>query len=70
MLVLIVLEIKFSVEGYEDASVTLELEPEKEYKVYIQGTNVGKMKTNLGGKLLLSLELDPGQVSEVKVVKL
>ncbi len=63
-------EIKFSVEGYEDASVTLELEPEKEYKVYIQGTNVGKMKTNLGGKLLLSLELDPGQVSEVKVVKL
>ena len=41
-------EIKFSVEGYEDASVTLELEPEKEYKVYIQGTNVGKMKTNLG----------------------
>ena len=63
-------EIKFSVEGYEDASVTLELEPEKEYKVYIQGTNVGKMKTNLGGKLLLSLELDPGQVSAVKVVKL
>lgn len=63
-------EIKFSVEGPEDASVTLELEPEKEYKVYIDGTNVGKMKTNLGGKLVLSIELNPGQVPEVKVVKL
>ncbi len=63
-------ETRFNVEGPADASVTLELEPEKDYKVYIDGTNVGKMKTNLGGKLVLSLELNPGQVSEVRVVKL
>ena len=36
----------------------------------IDGTNIGKMKTNLGGKLVLSIEIDPGQVIEVKVVKL
>ena len=63
-------EIKFNVEGWEDSSVTLELEPEQEYEVLIDGTNIGKMKTNLGGKLVLSIEIDPGQVIEVKVVKL
>lgn len=63
-------EMKFSVEGWEDASVTLELEPEKEYEVYIAGNSAGKMKTNLGGKLVLSIEADPGKVSDVRVVKL
>lgn len=57
----------FRVEGWEDSSITLELEPEAEYKVYVDGTNVGKMKTNLGGKLNVSVELNPGQVAEVKV---
>lgn len=63
-------ETTFSVEGWEDSSITLELEPEAEYKVYVDGTNVGKMKTNLGGKLVLSIEINPGQASEIRVVKL
>ena len=63
-------EVSFKVEGWEDSSVTLELEPEQEYKVLVDGTNIGKMKTNLAGKLVLSIEIDPGQVIEVKVVKL
>ncbi len=53
--------IKFSVEGKEDAQVTLELEPEKEYDVSINGNNSGVMKTNLGGKISLSVELNVGQ---------
>lgn len=63
-------EIKFNVEGIEDSSITLELEPETEYKIYIEGTNIGKMKSNLGGKLVLSVEMNPGQTYEIKVVKL
>ena len=63
-------EIVFSVEGLEDASITLELEPETEYKVYVDGTNVGKMKTNLGGKLVLSIEINPGQTYQIRVVTL
>jgi len=62
--------IQFMAEGLEDTSVTLELEPEKEYEVFIGGINAGRMKTNLGGKLVLSIEVDPGQVKEVRVVKL
>ena len=63
-------EISFKVEGWEDSSITLELEPEQEYKVFMDDTNLGKMKTNLGGKLVLSIELNPGQVASVKVEKL
>lgn len=62
-------EASFVVEGPEDAQVTLELEAEKEYKIFIDDTNVGKMKTNLGGKLVLSVELGTGEKSKIKVVK-
>lgn len=62
-------ETAFSVEGLEDVAITLELEPETEYVVYVDGTNVGKMKTNPGGKLILSLEITPGQVSQIRVVR-
>ncbi len=63
-------QIEFSVEGWEDTSVTLELEPEKEYKVFIDDVNIGEMKTNLGGKLVLSVEIEAGKASKIKVVKL
>lgn len=53
--------ISFSVEGKEDAQVTLELEPEKEYDVCIDGKDSGVMKTNLGGKLNISVELNPNE---------
>ncbi|QHQ61177.1 endosialidase [Anaerocolumna sedimenticola] len=63
-------EVRFSVEGPEDAQITLELEAEKEYKIYIDDTNVGKMKTNLGGKLMFSVELGENHKSAIRVVKL
>ncbi len=63
-------EVRFSVEGPEDAQITLELEAEKEYKIYIDDTNVGKMKTNLGGKLMFSVELGQNNKSVIRVVKL
>lgn len=49
--------VQFKVEGTEDAQVTLELEEETEYEITIDGTSAGKMKTNLGGKLSVSVEL-------------
>lgn len=62
--------VAFRIEGWEDSSITLELEAEAEYKVYVDGTNVGKMKTNLAGKLNVSVELNPGQISDIKVEKI
>lgn len=63
-------EVNFMVEGYTDSQITLELEAEKEYKIYIDDTNVGKMKTNAGGKLMISVELSSGKASKVKIVRM
>ena len=61
--------VSFMVEGDEDAQITVGLKDETEYEVFVSGESAGKMSTNLGGKLSLSVELaDMGQVN-VKVVE-
>lgn len=62
-------EITFAVSGEQDAQVTLELEADSEYVVYMDSVNVGDMKTNLSGKLSVSAELSPDKCVEIKVVK-
>lgn len=47
--------VTFTVEGPEDAQITLGLEEETEYEIDIAGAVAGTMKTNLGGKLSLSV---------------
>ena len=59
----------FQVEGTEDAEITLGLEEEKDYQVSVEGVSAGQMKTNLGGKLTISVELDPGRTVKVAVVR-
>ena len=61
--------VTFTVEGPEDAQITLELEPETEYDVKVAGADAGTMKTNLGGKLNLSVELDAESAISVDVKK-
>ena len=60
----------FSVEGLENTQVTVELEPDEEYKVIVDDVNLGNMKTNLGGKLSFSLDLNPGRAVQVEVEKM
>ena len=56
--------VTFYVEGTEDAQVTLELEEDTEYEITIDETSAGTMKTNLGGKLSMNVELaDAGAVA-------
>lgn len=62
--------VNFVVEGEEDSQITLELEAEKEYKIHIDKVYVGKMKTNLGGKLNLSVELEPSKLVDILVEKI
>ncbi len=60
-------EVSFLVEGNEDAMITLELEPETDYAIEVDGTSAGQMKTNLGGKLNISVELDPETAVQVLI---
>ena len=62
--------IAFVVEAVDDIHITLEVEPEKEYKVFVDDTNIGKMKSTLGGKIDFSIELNEGETAKVQVVKL
>ena len=62
--------VEFVVEGIEDSQVTLELEAGQEYMAIVNGKESGTVKTTLGGKLSLSVELNPGESSSVKVTKL
>ena len=59
----------FKVEGPEDAQITVEMEAETEYKVLLDGVNVGHMTTNLGGKLSFSVELEKAEGVEVEIIK-
>ena len=59
---------EFEVEGFEDTQITLELEAEQEYEVFVDDVNIGRMTTNLGGKLVLSVELGSTQ-KHVTVVR-
>ena len=59
----------FVYEGPEDAQITVELEAEAQYEVYLDGASTGKMETNLGGKLSFSVELGNGSAVDVKIVK-
>lgn len=61
--------VSFGVEGENDAQITLGLLENTEYSVFINGTSIGKMSTNLGGKLNLSVELSGKGLCEVRVEK-
>lgn len=63
-------ELCFDVTGEDTAQITLELEAEKEYEIYKNDSLLGKMKTNLGGKLVFSVELGEDKCDSIKVVKL
>lgn len=60
----------FQVEGPEDAQITVELEAETEYEIFLNGESSGKMSTNLGGKLSFSVELENAEQIAVEIVKL
>ena len=62
-------EVSFDVSAQGDVQFTLELEPESEYEVFIDGESAGKMNTNLSEKLSVSVELTADQSKQVKVVK-
>ena len=61
--------VKFTVEGANDAQIILELEDDAEYMININGEDAGTMKTGLGGKVTLGVELSEGEQSAVIVTK-
>ncbi len=61
--------ISFEVEAPDDVQITLEVEPEKDYKVLIDDTNIGRIRASLSGKISFGVELDPGETARVQINK-
>lgn len=61
--------VSFTVYGVEGAQFTVGLAEDCKYEVYVDDMSVGKMSTNLSGKLSASVELKDNAGVEVKIVK-
>lgn len=61
--------VSFTVCGDKDAQITIGLSEDTEYNVTVNSKNVGSMKTNLSGKLSISVKLEGEGDITVKVAK-
>lgn len=61
--------VEFLAEGDEDAQITIGLDEEKDYEVFVKGSSTGIMNTGLSGKLSLSVELEAAGEVPVKIVR-
>lgn len=59
--------VAFTVEGDEDAQITVGLTDDTEYEVFVGDVSMGTMRTGLGGKLSMSVELSGAGEVVVKV---
>lgn len=60
--------VSFLAEGAHSTQVTVGLKEDTEYEVFLQGNSIGVVKTNLSGKLSVSMDLKAEDVS-VKIVE-
>ena len=63
-------KMSFTVEGPQDAQITVELEEDAQYKIVIDGAEAGQRKTNLGGKLSFSVELEQAEQVAVSIERI
>ncbi|MCR5507453.1 MAG: endosialidase [Lachnospiraceae bacterium] len=49
--------VSFTVSGAEDAQLTVGVKEDTEYEIFVDGRSTGRVKSNLGGKLSISVEL-------------
>jgi hypothetical protein len=62
-------KVSFTAEGFDDTDITLSLEPETQYTIFVDAREVDEVRSNLSGKIDFSVELAkrPVAVSVVKV---
>ncbi len=60
-------KITFDVEGSEDAQITIQMEEDREYEVFVNDISTGSERTNLSGKLVISVEMDREQPISIRI---
>ena len=59
----------FSVEGNEDAQITVQGASETDYDIFFDGEMKDSVRANLGGKISFCVTLEPGRPVAVSLVK-
>lgn len=59
----------FTVHGNQDVQITIGAEDDTEYDIVVSGEKAGTVKTNLSGKLNVSVELEGISEAAVEIVK-
>ena len=60
--------VEFSVESDRDVQITLQMEEDRDYAIYMDDVAAGSMRTNLSGKLVLSVEMNGEKPVRIRVV--
>ncbi|MBO5574248.1 MAG: endosialidase [Clostridium sp.] len=60
--------VEFLVESDRDVQITLQMEEDRDYAIYMDDVAAGSMRTNLSGKLVLSVEMDAQKPVKIRVV--
>ena len=60
----------FRIEGPEDTQVTLDLIEDALYAIYIGEEEIGRIQTNLGGKLSFSIALSEMNEARVRIIRI
>lgn len=60
---------EFVVEGYRETQITVEVEENSLYDVTVNGAKLGEYKTNMRGKLVLTLDLDADVPVAVRAIR-
>ena len=61
--------VSFEVSADKDAQITIGMQDDTEYEVFIQDESMGIMKTGFGGKLSISVELEAYEQVQVRIVQ-
>ncbi|MBQ0058590.1 MAG: endosialidase [Lachnospiraceae bacterium] len=61
--------VSFSVEGPEDAQITVAGEPGCAYNIIIDGKQADEVQASLGGKVSFSVSLEEGKTVAVEIAK-
>ena len=61
--------VSFIVNGFQDTQIIVAVEDDTEYQVSVDDAVIENYETNLSGKIVISLELEPGCVKKVQICK-
>ncbi len=61
--------VAFKVLSPESVQFTVGLEEESLYEVFVEGESIGKMTTNLSGKLSVSVEMNADEGVVIEIIK-